>query len=344
MKDNFIKTSLAYFVLGTMSLSISAATPKPNEQMKAVLKELQNDNPKPIPKLSAEEARKQPTPTDAVKDVMKNKGMSTEPEKVGKVENKKIMGAEGEIPARFYYPQDDKPAPVIVYFHGGGWVIAGNDVYDASVRALVNKTNSIVVAIEYRQAPEHKFPAAHEDAFAAYKWVVNNAKSFGGNPDKIAVAGESAGGNLAVNVAIKARDEKIQMPEHVLSVYPIASGAMNTESYKQNADAKPLDKPMMGWFMEQYLSDPKQAQDPRINLVEANLKGLPPTTIITASVDPLKSEGKKLAEEMEKAGVPVEYKNYDGVTHEFFGMAPVVDEAKQAQEFAAKEMKESFKI
>lgn len=318
---------------------------EPNEQMSAVLEELKNDDPKSIPQLSAEEARKQPTPADAVKDVMRNKDINTEPQKVGNVENRDIQGAEGQIPARFYYPEgNNKSSPVIVYFHGGGWVIAGNDVYDASPRALVNKTNAIVVAVEYRQAPEHKFPAAHEDAFAAYKWVINNAGSFGGDPEKIAVAGESAGGNLAVNVAIRARDEKVQMPDHVLSVYPIASADMNTKSYKQNADAKPLSKPMMAWFMEKYLSDPKQAQDPRINLVEANLRGLPPTTIITAEVDPLKSEGKKLAKRMSDAGVPVEYKNFEGVTHEFFGMSSVVDKAEEAQEFAAKEIKESFSI
>ena len=232
--------------------------------------------------------------------------------------------------------------PVIVFYHGGGWVIGSKDVYDGSARALAKQAKAIVVSVDYRLAPEHKFPTAHEDSFAAYKWVLENIKSFGGNPEKIAVAGESAGGNLALNVAIMARDEKIKMPVHALVVYPIAGSAMNTESYEANKDAKPLNKPMMSWFMKNYLNSMEEAKDTRINLVAANFKGLPETTIITAQVDPLQSEGKELADRMKDQGVKVNFKNYDGVTHEFFGMAAVVDEAAAAQKFAAGELKQSF--
>lgn len=143
-------------------------------------------------------------------------------------------------------------------------------------------------------------------------------------------------------MAIMARDKKIQMPVHILSVYPIAGADMNTESYQKNADAKPLNKPMMMWFNKNYLNNMAEAKDPRINLVAANLKNLPPTTIITDEIDPLQSEGKLLGEKMEAAGVTVSSKNYNGVTHEFFGMATVVPEAKDAQAFAVKQLKDAF--
>ena len=259
-----------------------------------------------------------------------------------KVEDKNIAGAAGEISARFYTPDGKLPMPVVVYFHGGGWVIADKNVYDGSARAIAIQSKAIVVSVDYREAPESKFPAAHDDAFAAYEWVLKNAASFGGDPKKIAVAGESAGGNLAINVAISARDKGIQAPTHVLAVYPVASSAMNTPSYIANKDAKPLNAPMMSWFMKNYLNNPGEAKDPRINLVAANLKGLPETTIITAQIDPLMSEGKELVDRMIAAGTKVNYKNYEGVTHEFFGMAPIVGDAKDAQKWGTGELKKSF--
>lgn len=333
---------LASFMISS-ALQAKPAMEAPNTQMKAVLDELTEKKGKPIETLSAGEARKQPTPTDAVMSLLKDMEKSTTPEKVAKVEDRTIKGAQGDITARFYFPEGKGPMPVIVYYHGGGWVIATNDTYDATPRALANRAKAIVISPEYRKAPENKFPAAHEDAYAAYKWVVENAASFNGDPGKIAVAGESAGGNMALNVAIIARDQKMAIPVHQLLVYPVASTDMNSESFKENADAKPLNKAMMNWFSKQYLNSMEEAQDPRMNLVAANLKGLPATTIITAEIDPLRSGGKELSDKLRAAGVEVEYKNYDGVTHEFFGMASVLDEAKSAQEFAANELKDSFR-
>lgn len=342
-----MKKSLPLTTLSLIAL-ISCAhlnTPaKPNSEMKTVLNELESKHPLPIETLTAEQARLQPTPADAVKEVLKNEQKSSAPEIVARVQDRYVMGSDGLIPARFYYPEGNRPMPVIVYYHGGGWVIATNDTYDATPRALANKAHAIVVSIEYRKAPEHKFPAAHNDAYAAYKWILTNASSFGGDASNVAVAGESAGGNLAVNVSIRARDEGIKIPVHQLVVYPVASGDMNSESYKQNATAKPLNKPMMEWFSLNYLNSPDEANDPRINLVDADLNGLPSTTLITAQIDPLRTDGQKLAKKLEEAGVEVDYKNYDGVTHEFFGMAPVVNEAREAQEMAARNLKESFEI
>ncbi|MBC7395963.1 MAG: alpha/beta hydrolase, partial [Bdellovibrionales bacterium] len=234
------------------------------------------------------------------------------------------------------------PQPVVVYFHGGGFVIATNDTYDASPRALANQTGAIVVAVEYRKGPENKFPAAHDDAYQSYLWVLKNAASFGGDPNRVAVAGESAGGNLALNVAIMARDQNKQLPVHELLIYPVAGSDLNTESYKENANAKPLNKPMMAWFLKNYMRTDGDKTDQRLNLVKADLHGLKPATVITAEVDPLRSEGKELALQLETQGVKTQYKNFEGVTHEFFGMASVLDEAKKAQNLASQSLKTAF--
>ena len=314
----------------------------PDSQMKAVLDQLRALGPKPLETLSPVEARTQPTPADAVKALLTKQGKSTAPQPVGKVEDRMVGGASGMIPARIYWPAGAGPFPVLVYFHGGGWVIANKDVYDATPRALVNMAGCMVVSVDYRQAPEHKFPAAHDDAVAAYSWVVKNAPALNGDPRRIAVGGESAGGNLAVATAIAARDGKLQAPVYQMVVYPIAGSDTNTASYQENAAAAPLSKPAMEWFFKHYLRSAADAKDPRINLVGANLKGLPPAIVITDQIDPLRSEGAMLADKMKAAGVTVEYRNYDGVTHEFFSMGAVVDKAKQAEQAAADGLKQAF--
>ncbi len=336
------KTATAAFVLAAAAMAAAQTAPTPDAEMKAVLDKLATLGGKPITELSAVDARKQPTPADAAKAVLKAQGKSTAPQPVGKVQDRTIPGAAGAIPARIYSPAGEGPFPVLVYFHGGGWVIANKDVYDASPRALVTLANCIVVSVDYRQGPEHTFPAAHDDAVAAYAWVVKNAAELHGDPKKIAVGGESAGGGLAVAVAIAARDTGMQAPVHVMSVYPIAGGNTDTESYRQNAAAKPLNKPMMEWFFDKYLRSAADRKDPRIDLVNANLKALPPTTIVTAAIDPLRSDGQTLAERLKKAGVEVEARNYDGVTHEFFGMGAVVAKARDAEQFVADRLKASF--
>ncbi|RFZ91387.1 alpha/beta hydrolase [Mucilaginibacter conchicola] len=311
-------------------------------EMQVVMEKLASYGDKPIPELTAPRARKNHTPTDAVMDVMKEHNM---PKPVFNVDTagKDIPAGDGKIHIRVYTPKTDAQAyPVIVYYHGGGFVIANLDVYDPSANALADKTGAIVVSVAYRLAPEHKFPAAHNDAYAAYKWVTENAASIKGDPKKIALAGESAGGNLAIATAIKARDSKIMLPVAILAVYPVAQSDMNTASYTKNAAAKPLDKPMMGWFVKNYLNNMAEAKDQRISLVSADLKGLPASTVITAEIDPLQSDGMMVAEKLKAAGVTVDTKNYDGVTHEFFGMGAVVPQAKEAEEYAAAQLKKAF--
>lgn len=323
---------------------LDIAPSKPNAQMQAVLDQLGALNPKPITELSAPAARKQPSPADAVKALLKKEGKSTAPMAVGNVEDRMIPGPGGQIAVRIYTPKGTGPFPALVYYHGGGWVIADLDTYDASPRAMVNMANTVVVSSHYRQGPEHKFPAAHEDAFAAYQWVLKNAKALKADSSKVAVMGESAGGNLAAAVSMMARDSGVQLPLYQVLVYPIAGYDVNTPSYQENASAKPLNKPMMQWFFHTYLRTPADGRNPLIDLVNADLQGLPASTVITAQIDPLRSEGKQLADKLKDAGVQVDYRNYGGVTHEFFGMGAVVDEAKQAEQQAAMGLKKGFSM
>lgn len=329
-------------VAGSDTAAMTSAPATPNDQMQAVLTSLASLEPKPITDLSAVEARKQPSPADAVVALLKQEKKSTAPEPVGSVVNRTIKGPGGPIELRIYTPKGDGPFPVVVYYHGGGWVIANLDTYDASPRAIANLAGAVVVSSHYRQGPEHKFPAAHQDAFAAYKWTLANAKALKGDPTRIAVMGESAGGGLAGAVSLMARDSSVQLPVHQVLVYPIAGYDLNTPSYQENADAKPLNKPMMAWFFEQYLKSPADGQNPLIDLVHADLEGLPSATVINAQIDPLRSDGEQLARALEAAGVDADQKTYDGVTHEFFGMGAVVNEAKDAEGMAADALKDAF--
>ena len=323
--------------------AMAATKSRADKDMAAVLTEFENLKPTPVIWLSAEEARAQPTPADAVAALLRERKHSTAPLSIGKTKNQTIPGPGGDIPIRIYTPQGNGPFPVIVYFHGGGWVIATIDTYDSSARALAKDADAIVVSVEYRKAPEHKFPAAHEDAYAAYQWVLHNADTFDGDPSMVAVAGESAGGNLAAAVCLMARARGELMPVHQALIYPVAGYDFNTPSYRENAQAKPLDKPMMGWFFEKYLREPADGNNPLVDLVNApNLSGLPPATIITAEIDPLRWEGKRYAERLLEAGVPVTYRNFEGVTHEFFGMGAVVGDAKKAVRLVAHGMNGSF--
>lgn len=313
--------------------------------MKAVLDALKSLNPKPIEDCSVAEARLQPTPADAVKKLMNQPAFSARPSlelEAVRTEDIMIAGAAGSNPARVYTPQGEGPFPLILYFHGGGWVIADLDTYDATPRAMAAQSHAIVVSAHYRQAPEHTLPAAHEDAFAAWRWLLDHAVSLGGDPTKIAVMGESAGGNLAINVSIHARDARLPMPTHQALIYPVASNNIVSISYEENRNAKPLNKPMMLWFIQNVINEKTDLSSPLIDVLSVNLSRLPPTVVVTAGIDPLRSEGEKLAEKLHAAGVRVEHRNYRGATHEFFGMAAVVEAARDAQAFVSLAQRQAF--
>ena len=313
--------------------------------MQAVLDAHKALGAKPIETLTPAKARLEPSAADAAKMVMRQRGMSTAPDPA--VTTKDVpYGADPMQFARIYTPAATMGAgtrmPVVVYYHGGGWVIADVNTYDATPRLLAKQLNAIVVSVEYRHGPEAKFPAQHEDAAAAYRWVLANAASWGGNPAKIALAGESAGGNLAVATAIYARDNRLTAPVHVLSVYPIANSSMQLPSRTDSGNAKPLNTPMLNWFGYYYSKSEADKMDPRINLVGADLRNLPPTTIVNAQIDPLRSDGETLAVAMKKAGDSVDQKTYPGVTHEFFGMGKVVRGAYDAELYAIAKLKKAL--
>jgi len=333
---------LSAIALGALlSTSAFAAPPKAETHMQKVLDALASLGGKPIETLTPEEARKQPTPADAVKKVLTDEKKSTAPEPGVTVKDMMVKGPNGEFPVHIYTPEGKGPFPVMVYYHGGGFVIADTMTYDASPRALAKMAKAIIVSADYHRAPENKFPAAPNDAYAAYTWTLEHAKEFNGDPARVAVGGESAGGNLATVVSIMARDKKATMPLAQILVYPVVDNDMTRPSYVQNAAAKPLSKPMMEWFFKYYAADPKSPM--ALPLKNADLKGLPPATVIGAEIDPLMSEGKAYADALQKAGVKVNYKLYKGVTHEFFGMGAVVPEAKNAEQFAADGLMKAFK-
>ena len=313
--------------------------PSIQPEMQAVIEQLASFKAPPLTSLTPQQARKQPGAAEAATKQMVVSRIPRPPMNVDTVTKTLVPG----VKARIYTPKSGTaPFPVIVYYHGGGWVIANLDTYGASAQALAEQVGAVVVSVAYRQAPEHKFPTAHDDSFAAYQWVLKNAASIKGDPKNVAVVGESAGGNLAGAVSLMARDTKVALPRYQVLVYPIAGYNQNTPSYLKSTDYQPLNKAAMGWFFKQYLRTPADGKDPRINLVGANLKGLPPTTIISAELDPLMSEGKILADNLQKAGVKVNYKLYPGTTHEFYGMGAVVPQAKDAEQLAASDLKKAF--
>jgi len=307
--------------------------PPPAPDMQAVLDQLAAMGAKPFETLTPAQARAQPSPADAVKALMTKQGIPASTD----VARQDVIypAAAGPQPARVYTPAGAmKSRPLIVYFHGGGWVIADIATYDGGAAGIARQTGAVVVSCEYRHAPENKFPAAHDDAIACYKWATANAARWGA-AGKVGLAGESAGGNLAIDTAIAARDMGLTKPSALLLVYPVAGSDMTTPSYVDSADAKPLGKAGMMWFVKHTFADPAQAKDPRIDVYKsANLKGLPPTVIVNAAADPLRSDGALLATALRSAGVTVTRREFPGTTHEFFGMDAVVAQAKAAQAFA----------
>tara|TARA_R110000868_G_scaffold36635_1_gene129845 strand:+ start:5813 stop:6748 length:936 start_codon:yes stop_codon:yes gene_type:complete len=263
---------------------------------------------------------------------------------IGKVEDRSIEGAGGDIPLRIYTPvaAGSGALPVLVYFHGGGWVIGDLDTHDALCRTLSNEAGVMVVAVDYRLAPEHVFPAAVDDCYAAVKWVEANGGPLGMDVTRIAVAGDSAGGNLAAVVAQIAKAEKGPQITFQLLIYPVTDTNVDTGSYTANAAGYFLERDGMIWFFDHYLKDADR-NDPRIApLKAASLAGLPKAYVITAGFDPLRDEGRAYAEAMKAAGVDTVHVNYDGMIHGFFNLQGAFDVARDAVKAAAKALKESL--
>jgi acetyl esterase len=256
-----------------------------------------------------------------------------EPLPVAEIDDRTIPGPAGEIRLRLYRPAAAGPAPAIVYYHGGGHVIGSLETHDFVARNLCGGTQALVASVDYRMGPEHKFPAAVDDAYAALQWVHANAKSLGTDPDRIGVHGDSAGANLAAVAALLARDAGGPGLRLQSLVYPIADYAMVGDSYDRFGKGYGvLTKEAMAWFRDHYLHSREDANDWRASPIKApNLAGVAPAIVITAECDVLHDDGQRYAEALRRAGVPVEYKEYRGMIHAFFGMVPAVDDAMKAQ-------------
>ncbi len=314
-----------------------------NPQMQAVLDQLHKDGAKSFALSTVAEARGGPSAGKAALEVAMAQGKTPIP--VG-VSDTSFAGRDGNnVSLKVYTPQGDGTFPVVVYYHGGGWVVgsplAGNP-YDASCRALCYMGHAVVVEVDYRLAPENPYPAAVNDSYDAFQYVVSHADKFRGDGKHVAVAGESAGGNLAVGVALMAKDQGTPLPTSILSVYPVAGYNVHTASARAYAMAVPLDAPSLGWFYEKYVPKSADQSARYFNVAGTDLHGLPPTTIITAQIDPLHDDGVALADALRAAGVTTRYMNYDGVTHEFFGMGQIVDQAMRAETFAVDGLRVGF--
>ena len=267
---------------------------------------------------------------------------SIEQEQVARVENRTIPGPAGEIPVRIYTPQGNGPFPALVFFHGGGWVICNLDTHDGICRSLANGAGCVVVSVDYRLAPEHKFPAAPEDCYAATQWVAKNAAELNVEASNIAIGGDSAGGNLTAVVAQMARDRGGPHLVFQLLIYPATDFRMNTPSIEENATGYFLTKDDMIWFTNHYLNSEEDKTNPLASpLLARDLSGLPPALIITAQYDPLRDEGELYGQKLREAGVPVTVSRYAGVIHGFFGSIPS-DKGKQAEAEASAALRVAF--
>lgn len=256
-------------------------------------------------------------------------------ESVLEVRDVEATGPDGAIPVRVYRPAAGTLA-LLVYFHGGGWVLGSRDTHDRICRALANRTHAVVVSVDYRLAPEHRFPAAAEDAYAATVWAVEQASALDVDADRVAVAGDSAGGNLAAVVSLMARDRGGPGLRHQLLVYPVVDGTREYPSHEENAEGYFLTTATMRWFWGHYAPDAAARRNPYASPIRADdLSGLPPAFVLTAEFDPLRDEGEAYAEALAKARVPVRLERYGGQIHGFFGMTSVFDAARRAFDEAA---------
>ena len=332
-KHKLIIAAVAAAAAVAVNIAIAQAPPKANKEVQKFLDASKSLGGKPIETLTPDEARKQPTPADAVKKVMEKEGKSTTLDASVAVKHMTVPGPLGDMRIHIYTPSGAGFFPIMVYFHSGGFVIADTKTYDASPRALGKGANAIRVSVDYHLAPEHKFPAAPNDTYAGYPWVLQHAKHFNGDPSRVAVGSESAGGDLAAVESMMARDKKTTLPMHQLLIYPVTNSDMDNAFYKTNTEANPLNKAMMKWFFKHDATLQDGNNPYAIPMKAETLKELPSATVITDEIDPLRTEGKEYANHLKKDGVPVAYKDFKGVAHEFFGMGTVVLEAKKAEDF-----------
>jgi acetyl esterase len=270
---------------------------------------------------------------------------TAEPEPIHKVEDRKISVKDGEIGVRIYTPSAGGSLPGLVYFHGGGWVVGDLESHDGPCRTLANRAGMVVISVDYRLAPEYKYPTAAEDCYAATVWTSENAAELNIDPNFIAVGGDSAGGNLATVVSMMARDKGAPKIAFQLLVYPVTTHYQtNTVSYNENAEGYFLTRDLMNWFWDSYLNDVSEAQHAYAAPLQcADLSGLPPAFVTTAEFDPLRDEGEAYVARLREAGVPVTHKRYDSTIHGAFTMGAAIDKGREMLEDSAAALRAAYK-
>lgn len=264
-------------------------------------------------------------------------------EEVAHVADHRLAVAGGDITVRAYSPGGPGPHPVLVYYHGGGWVAGDLYTHDGLCRSLTNAARCAVVSVDYRLAPESKYPVAAEDSYTALRWVVANATRLGLDPRRVAVGGDSAGGNLATVVALMARERGGPELVHQVLIYPVTDHDLNTPSYVENATGYVLTRDGMEWFWNHYLARESQGREPYASPLRApSLARLPPALVITAEYDPLRDEGEAYAARLRDAGVPVTVTRYAGMFHGFVRMTRILDKAKTALDEIAGSLQKAF--
>lgn len=262
-----------------------------------------------------------------------------DPVPVGRVENRTVPGADGSVPARIYWPAgrdgpDGEPLPVIVFFHGGGFVLCDLETHDPVCRNMANMVGAVVVSVDYRLAPETPFPGGVEDAYAATKWVHEHAAQLGGDPDRLVVAGDSSGGNFAAVVAIMARDRSGPPIAFQFLIYPVTDRNFDVESYQENGEGYFTTAAHLRWYWDQYVGpDGHAAADPYASPLRAkDLSGLPAARVLSAEYDPLRDESEAYARRLAEAGVDATLRRFDGMFHGFFTFSQILPAGQQANE------------
>ncbi len=327
-----------------LSCTALAAPGQPDADMRQVLRAWSALGGGRVETMTARTARNQPSLQAAVQQVLKEQGKSRAPESVAKVENLKIPGPAGDLPIRVFTPQGDGPFGILIFFHGGNWVLGDIGSYEASARALANAVPCVVVSVGYRQAPEHPYPSALLDAYAAKEFITEHAKDFGGDDRRVAVGGETSGANLAAAVCLMSMAKRSKMPIHQLLICPITDAAFDTPSYRLNRDAIPVGGAGMRWFFDLYLKNKKDALSPYVSILRKNATDLAPTTVVVAELDPLRSEGEAYHKHLLNSAVDSQLGIYSGVTQDFFGTGAVVAKARQAVDFAGGRLRKAFTL
>jgi len=292
-------------------------------QVQALLDEFEKQGLPPFDQMSVPQARVV---------ALGFRDLQGEPETVAETRDILVPGPAGKLPVRLYYPSSGTTLPLVVYFHGGGWVIGDVEIVDKPCRALAKASQCLVASLDYRLSPETKFPGPVEDCYAATRWLAEHAGEIGADPKRVAVAGDSAGGNLAAVVALMARDRGGPAIAYQLLIYPVTAPAKGTEfaSYRENGEGYLLTKGSMEWFWDHYLPSPEEGKNPYASPLHASdLSRLPPAMVVTAEFDPLRDEGLAYARRLQDAGVKVKISHHEGMIHGFFWMAGALDRGRE---------------